>query len=115
MELSPEQRQAISDHCLPMSWQMLGAWRLQHLGSLHDEPDVVAQWLAEANPRSQALAQEMVRLMAERLWRIELRAVDATAGVNPHGLRLVDVTCGGARWTLGLLPQPRLHLQRISR
>lgn len=113
MELSPELRKAISDHCLPLSWQMLSAWRLQHLGSLHDEPDVVTDWLANVSPRSLALVEEMVRRMSERLWRIELRP--ASAEPTGPGLRTLDVVCGGQRWTLSMLPKPQLHVLRISR
>ena len=113
MELSPEQRKAISDNCLPLSWQVLGSWRLRHQGAVTDEPDVVVDWLASANHRSQALREEMVRFMSEKLWRIELRP--ASGDTASEGLRALDVVCSGQRWTLWLLPQPQLNLLRISR
>lgn len=112
MELSAEQRKAISDHCLPMSWQMLGTWRQRHLGSAHDEAAVVADWLAAAPQRSQVLAREMVRHLSDRLWRVEPVAGE---GVGGSGLRALAVVCGGLRWTLWLQPQPQLRLLRISR
>lgn len=114
MALSPEQRKAISGHCLPMSWQVLGAWRLRHQGTLTDEADVVVDWLASANHRSQALCEEMLRFMTEKLWRIELRPL-AEQDANAAGLRALDVVCSGQRWTLWLQPRPQLHLLRISR
>jgi hypothetical protein len=115
MELSEQQRQAISDHCLPTSWQMLSAWRLRNLGSLNDGPDVLVDWLSNADPAAHALVQEMLRFLGDRLWRIELHPAQAAASANPAGLRAVDVLCGGLRWTLWLQPRPTLHLVRISR
>ena len=61
MQLSPEQRQAIIHNCLPMSWQMTTAWRLQHQGAATDEPDVLVDWLQDADPRSQAQVLELVK------------------------------------------------------
>lgn len=113
MEISPEQRQAISDNCLPSSWQMLRSWRLRHQGTATDAPDVVVDWLENATPRSRALVQEMARNMSERLWRIALRP--ASADTAHHGLRALDVVCGGQCWTLWLQAQPQLQLQRITR
>ncbi len=112
MDLSTEQRQAIAHNCLPTSWQMTTAWRLQHQGAATDEPDRLVDWLQGASPRSQALVLELVRHLSQRLWRLELR--EPTTG-DRAGLRLLDVVCGGLRWTLWLQPRPRLHLVRISR
>jgi hypothetical protein len=113
MELSEQQRQAISDHCLLMSWQQLTAWRLQHQGAATDEPELMADWLAGVNQGSQALAEEMVRWLSDRLWRVEPHRGPALG--NPAGVYPLDVVCSGLRWTLWLVPKPQLHLQRISR
>jgi hypothetical protein len=112
MELSTEQRNAIASHCMPTSWQMTTAWRLQHQGAATDEPDVLVDWLQDAEPRSQALVLELVRHLSQRLWRLELR--EPTTG-DGAGLRSLDVVCGGLRWTLWLQSRPRLHLVRINR
>lgn len=114
MALSTEQHQAIANNCLPMSWQMLGSWRLQHLGSLNDGPEVIADWLADAPLRSKALGEQMVRRLSERLWRVELLADGATASVAAAGVRKLCVTCGGQRWILWLQPRPQLQLLRIE-
>lgn len=115
MDISPQQRQAISDHCLPSSWQLLSAWRLRNLGSLNDGPDVLVDWLSNADPGAQALVNQLLRFLGDRLWRIELHPAQAAAGAKPTGLRALDVLCGGLRWTLWLQPRPTLRLVRISR
>lgn len=115
MQLTPEQRKAIGDNCLSSSWQMLAAWRLQHMGSLNDEPDTVVDWLVNVNHSSLALAEEMLRFMGDRLWRIQLHPEKARDGEGSPGLRAVDVVCGGLCWTLWLLPRQPLNLLRISR
>ncbi len=115
MDVSEQQRQAISDHCLPSSWQMLSAWRLRNLGSLNDGPEVMVDWLSKADPAAQAMVNQMLRFLGDRLWRIELSPTRTAEGANPKGLRAVDVVCGGLRWTLWLQPRPTLHLVRISR
>ena len=112
MELSTEQRKAISSNCLPASWQMTTAWRLQNNGAATDTPDVLVDWLQNAGPRSQALVLELVRHLSDRLWRLELR--QPAAGDAP-GLRSLDVVCGGMRWTLWLQARPQLFLVSISR
>ncbi len=113
MQLNDAQRKAISDHCLPSSWQQLASWRLQHQGSASDTPDVLVDWLKDASPRAQASVQELVRHISDRMWRVSLRADAPTA--DQAGLRALEVVCGGLRWTLWLQPQPRLRLLRISR
>lgn len=116
MDLSTEQRQAIARNCLPTSWQMSTAWRLQHQGAATDEPDALVDWLQDAELRSQALVAELVRHLSARLWRLELRDPVAAGGAAEQaGLCALDVVCGGLRWTLWLRPQPRLHLVRIHR
>ena len=112
MELRTEQRKAITRNCLPASWQMTAAWRLQNNGAATDTPDVLVDWLENAGPRSQALVLELVRHLSDRLWRLELR--QPAAGDAP-GLRSLDVVCGGLRWTLWLQARPQLYLVSISR
>lgn len=112
MELSTEQRKAISRNCLSASWQMTTAWRLQNNGAATDTPDVLVDWLQNASPRSQALVLELVRHLSDRLWRLELRQ---PAAGDVVGLRALDVVCGGLRWTLCLKVQPMLYLVGISR
>jgi hypothetical protein len=112
MDLTTEQRKAIASNCLPSSWQMTTAWRLQHQGAATDTPDVLVDWLHNASPRSQSLVLELVRHLSDRLWRLELRP--RAAGDAP-GLRSLDVVCGGLRWTLWLQARPQLYLVSINR
>lgn len=112
MELSTEQRKAISSNCLPASWQMTTARRLRHNGAATDTPEVLVDWLQNASPRSQALVLELVRHLADRPWRLALRPPAADAA---PGLRSLDVVCGGLRWTLWLQARPQLCLVGISR
>lgn len=125
MQTSPEQRQTISNNCLATSWQLLGPWRQRHHAPVSDAPGVVLDWLSNANHCSQALAEDMVRAMTQKLWRIEQRtanvapdARNGTGAAAPHatqGVSALDVFCAGQRWTLWLQPRAHLHLLRISR
>ena len=116
MELSEEQRQAIGKNCLSTSWQQLTPWRLQHLGSATDEPQLMADWLANAHPDSQAQAEEIVRWISERLWRLEMHPEPLGRSADSQtGLYALQVVCSGLRWTLWLMPKPQLHLHRLSR
>lgn len=122
MDLSPEQRQALADNCLLTSWQTLSGWRLQHLGSLHNEPDMLLDWLAQTNHRSLALREEMLRFMTDQIWHIDLQPVIAGNTVNaPNALNAptpslqpLVVACSGQRWTLWLWPLPQLHVHHIT-
>jgi hypothetical protein len=122
MDLSPEQRQALADNCLLTSWQTLSHWRLQHLGSLHNEPDIMLDWLAHTHHRSLALREEMLRFMTDQLWHIDLQPVSAARTVQaPNALNApipslqpLVVACSGQCWTLWLRPLPQLHVHHIT-
>ena len=100
MQTSPEQRQTISNNCLATSWQLLGPWRQRHHAPVSDAPGVVLDWLSNANHCSQALAEDMVRAMTQKLWRIEQRtanvapdARNGTGAAGPDRARALRTSC----------------------
>jgi hypothetical protein len=118
MPLTPEERAALGANCLSSSWQALGPLLQRAHCPPTARPDILLDWLSHGQHRSQAMAEQLLRAMSQRLWRIEAAAAAvaaAPAAAASNGLLGLRVVCAGQAWTLWLCRQPQLRVQHISR